>query len=104
MRLQTSDAPDGEGGNKWQLTGINDGAADPYCPGSRRSPSVLTRGPRPSLFGSPIDVDTAILDELAGDQRHNLLTVATIGAIVLPEGDTKAVPARFESGGFPDGR
>jgi hypothetical protein len=38
MRLRTSDAPDGEGGNKWQRTGINDGAADANCPGSRSGP------------------------------------------------------------------
>jgi hypothetical protein len=66
MRLRTSDAPDGEGGNKWQRTGINDGAADPYCPGSRSGPSVLTRAPGPFLFGSLLDLDTAILDGLRG--------------------------------------
>jgi hypothetical protein len=38
MRLRTSDAPDGDGGNKWQRTGPNDGAADPNCPGSRSGP------------------------------------------------------------------
>jgi hypothetical protein len=39
------------------------------------------------------DVDQKSADELAGGERHDLLAVATIGAIVLPsEGDIGVVP------------
>ena len=38
MRLRTSDAQDGEGGNKWQRTGINDGLLTPIAPAADAAP------------------------------------------------------------------
>ena len=44
MRLRTSDAPDGEGGNKWQRTGINDGLLTPIAPAADAAPVFLIEG------------------------------------------------------------
>jgi hypothetical protein len=44
MRLRTSDAPDGEGGNKWQRTGINDGLLTPIAPAADAAPVSSPEG------------------------------------------------------------
>src|SRR5260370_6882106 len=44
MRLRTSDAPDGEGGNKWQRTGINDGLLTPIAPAAEAVPVSSPEG------------------------------------------------------------
>ncbi len=47
MRLRTSDAPDGEGGNKWQRTGINDGLLTAIAPAAEAAPVSLPEGRGP---------------------------------------------------------
>ena len=44
MRLRTSDAPDGEGGNKWQRTGINDGLLTPIARAAEADPVSSPEG------------------------------------------------------------
>ena len=44
MRLRTSDAPDGEGGNKWQRTGINDGLPTPIARAAEAAPVSSSEG------------------------------------------------------------
>jgi hypothetical protein len=44
MRLRTSDAPDGEGGNKWQRTGINDGLLTPIAWAAEADPVSSPEG------------------------------------------------------------
>jgi hypothetical protein len=62
MRLRTSDAPDGEGGNKWQRTGVNDGLLTAIAPAAEAAPVSSPEGrpaaqSRPSLchYGSGAD-------------------------------------------------
>ena len=44
MRLRTSDAPDGEGGNKWQRTGISDGLLTPIARAAEADPVSSPEG------------------------------------------------------------
>src|SRR5258708_38653545 len=44
MRLRTSDAPDGEGGNTWQRTGIDDGLLTPIAWAAEADPVSSPEG------------------------------------------------------------
>ena len=44
MRLRTPDAPDGEGVNKWQRTGISDGLLTPIAPAAEAAPVSSPEG------------------------------------------------------------
>jgi hypothetical protein len=47
MRLRTPDARAGEGVNKWQRTGINDGLLTPIAPAAEAAPVSLPEGRAP---------------------------------------------------------
>jgi hypothetical protein len=81
MRLRTSDAPDGEGGNKW--------AADSYCPDSRRGPGVPRAGGR-FLFYQWLRFSVLQRTNLDGIEFKQT-------AYALDRGSRKAALARFLS-------
>ena len=90
MRLRTSDAPDGEGGNKWQRTGINDGLLTPIAPAADAAPVSSPEGRGRFLLDQWLRFSVLQRTNLDGIEFKQT-------AYALDRGSRKAALARFLS-------
>ena len=90
MRLRTPDAPDGEGVNKWQRTGISDGLLTPIAPAAEAAPVSLPEGRAPPrkadlLYAVTVAALTPSLAFGVRALRHRMIPIGLIKCnLVVP--------------------